>query len=174
MDLYGALRGRRRRWRLGEAPTPDGTQAALLQSYLGSTASVSQTITFPADGQYTVSFIGEQRPLGGNNQTVEVLVDGNDEGEFTPSSGNSWDSFTTAPFAITAGDHTLEFTDLNLSGDQTAFIDSVAVNSVGAGGSVVLNGNGLTVTGERQYDDQRPDYQQRPACLVRTAGGRGG
>ena len=52
-------------------------------------------------------------------------------GVFSPA-GTSYSTLTTGPFTVTAGIHTLSFVGINPSGgDNTAFIDQVAVNQPG-------------------------------------------
>lgn len=107
----------------GNPDAPDGTQVAFLQ---GAGSSISQSIYFVA-GDYTVSFMAAQRgnyqPDG--SQTVEVLVDGNVVGTFTPA-GTSYVLETTGSFTVTTGAHTLTFEGIN-TGDTTAFIDQVTL-----------------------------------------------
>src|SRR5262249_42921406 len=66
-----------------------------------------------------------------NVQDFQVLVDGASVGSFTPS-GSSYQAYTTAAFAVSAGSHTITFQGLDTAGgDNTAFIDVVALKGVG-------------------------------------------
>jgi hypothetical protein len=108
---------------VGNPNAPEGTQVAFLQGY----GSASQTLTF-AGGIYSLSFLAAQRGGNGNatSQTFQVLIDGSVVGTFTPADTN-YTAFTTSPFAVTPGSHTLTFlgTDPSGGGDNTAFIDGV-------------------------------------------------
>ena len=79
------------------------------------------------------------RPASGENQTFQVLVDGNVVGTFQPASAD-FQSYSTDAFSVTAGSHTVEFlgTDTN-GGDKTAFIDSVSVEAA----SINVPGSGF-------------------------------
>jgi hypothetical protein len=99
--------------------TPQGTQAALLQS----TSTISQSVPgFVAGQGYTVVFSAVQRP--GNSQTVEVLVDGVVKATVTP--GSSWATAATPIFTTATGAHDVAFRSI-VSGDQTAFVDDVRI-----------------------------------------------
>jgi cell division septation protein DedD len=111
----------------GNPAAPSGTQVAFLQG----TGSFSQTIASLPAGSYLLSFYAAQR--GGNNQAAKqdfgVFVDGISLGTFTPS-GSSYAPYKTAPFTVSAGSHTIAFRGLNTAGgDNTAFIDRVAVST---------------------------------------------
>ncbi len=105
---------------------PQGTQVAFLQG----NGVISQSIAGWDGGTYTLSLSAAQRANNGvSNQDFQVLVDGVTAGTFQPS-GTAYQSFTTAPFAVAAGSHTISFVGLNtVGGDNTAFIDAVGVNS---------------------------------------------
>ncbi len=63
-----------------------------------------------------------------SRQDFRVLVDGVVVGTFTPS-GTSYQCFTTSAFTVAAGSHTITFQGLDSAGgDNTAFVDSVAVS----------------------------------------------
>ena len=136
----------------GNPDAPQGTQVAFLQS---STGSISQSLDFEVPGSYVVSFQAAQRgnyQVGGN-QTIEVLLDGTVVGTITPS-GTSYATYSTEPFAVTAGDHTLTFEGTN-SGESTAFLDGIAV--VGADDpnpytATIDWGDGNTSAGIITYD----------------------
>ena len=102
---------------------PDGTQVAFLQG----TGSMSQSVYLDA-GTYSLSFLAAQRPADQTHyQEIQVLVDGVQVGLVTPSS-TTYGSYQTSNFTVTAGTHTIQFVGLNpLGGDNTAFIDEVAI-----------------------------------------------
>jgi serine/threonine protein kinase len=99
---------------------PQGTQVAFLQG----TGSFSQTISFRA-GSYQISFYAAQRKK--NNQNFQVLIDGHVVSTFTPS-GPKYKPHNTSRFTVSTGNHVLSFQGLNSNGgDNTAFIDVVAI-----------------------------------------------
>ncbi len=104
---------------------PEGTQAAFLQSH----GSVTQTISgFTPGSVYVISYLAAQRP--GNQQSWDVVVDGNVISSNTPGS-NSYTVYT-ASFTATASYHTLSFAGTNTAGgDNTVFIDNVQVAIAG-------------------------------------------
>jgi hypothetical protein len=108
---------------------PDGVQAAFLQG----NGSMGEFVYLDA-GAYSLSFMAAQRP--GANQThsqeFQVLVDGLQVGLVTPTD-STYRSYQTSIFTVTAGPHTVEFVGLNpLGGDNTAFIDEVALSAADA------------------------------------------
>ena len=135
----------------GNPSAPQGSQVAFLQGY----GTASQPVTFTA-GTYSLSFLAAQR---GNyqysSQTIQVLVDGNVVGTFTPPDTN-YSAFTTGSFSIaTGGPHTITLAGTDPDGqDNTAFIDAVQINQVvpvvgDAGFETVNVGSG---SGAYQYD----------------------
>jgi parallel beta-helix repeat protein len=113
---------------------PEGTQVAFLQG----TGSFSQQVGGWAAGTYQISFSAAQRAnVQASRQDFRVLVDGNVVGTFTPS-GTSYQTYTTAPFTVTAGSHTVTFQGLDSAGgDNTAFIDAVSVAASPVGVDIV-------------------------------------
>ena len=111
------------------AAAPDGTQMAFLQK----SGSLIQTVVDWSTGTYQVSFSAAQRAsINTSNQDFQVLLDDQVIGAFTPTSA-SFQTYTTADFAVTAGEHILGFRGLNTAGgDNTAFIDQVSVNRISA------------------------------------------
>jgi serine/threonine protein kinase len=102
---------------------PQGTQVAFLQE----TGLIRQTISFAA-GNYQISFSAAQRK--GVNKSVQnfrLWIDGQVVGTFTPS-GFKYKRYSTGSFTVSAGNHVLSFQGLDSnSGDNTAFIDAVAI-----------------------------------------------
>ena len=117
---------------------PDGNQIAFLQS-VGN--SLSQTITLPSDGSYSMSYQHAGRsffpPVSGNpsqggNLTYSILMDSVPLGTFSTTTDMPFTSIALT-FAGTSGAHLFEF--LAVSGgaetvDQTAFFDGVSVTAV--------------------------------------------
>src|SRR5262249_62087489 len=105
----------------GNPAAPDGTTVAFVEM----TGSFSQSAPSSA-GTYTLSFSAAQRAnFQASSQTIRVLVDGVQVGQFTPA-GTSYTTLTTGSFSLTAGAHTISFVGLDPSGgDNTAFIDNV-------------------------------------------------
>jgi uncharacterized repeat protein (TIGR01451 family) len=104
---------------------PQGSQVAFLQN----TGSFSQALTLTA-GTYVVTFSAAQRATyQSSSQTFQVRVDGVSEGTFTPA-GTAYATLTTSVFTIAAGVHTIAFVGQNPNGgDNTAFIDQVALTA---------------------------------------------
>lgn len=103
---------------------PYGTQVAFLQD----SGSMSQSLYLDA-GTYNLSFMAAQRASPLSAQEIEVLVDGNQVGTFTPSAA-SYTSEQTQNFTVTAGTHIVKFVGLNpAGGDNTALIDGVSLTA---------------------------------------------
>ena len=140
----------------GNPAAPQGIDVAFLQNK----GSLSQAVVTQAAGTYTLSFSAAQRGNGGTStQSIQVLVDGAWVGTFTPS-GTSYQAFTTTPFAVTAGSHTITFQGLNLSGDNTAFLDGVSVNQAAQGVAASLgdsNFEAVSVGGSYDAGRLRPE-----------------
>jgi hypothetical protein len=119
---------------IGNPKAPDGTQVAFLQS----AGSATQSLYLDA-GSYSLSFSAAQRASNPHYEVIEVLVDGGSVGTIiptistNPSSGNTvypYGPCQTANFTVTAGMHNVEFLGSNpLGGDNTAFIDEVAITA---------------------------------------------
>jgi uncharacterized repeat protein (TIGR01451 family) len=107
----------------GNPNAPQGSQVAFLER----TGSASQAVTLTA-GSYVITFSAAQRATyQSSSQTFQVQIDGVSIGSFTPAS-TSYAGFTTSVFTVTAGAHTIGFVGINPSGgDNTAFIDQVAI-----------------------------------------------
>jgi hypothetical protein len=106
---------------------PQGTQVAFLQA-LGS---VSQTITLAA-GTYDITFSAAQRAnVQASAQTFKVLIDGMVVGTFNKLTGTNYSPLITSSFTVDTGSHVLAIQGTDLAGgDNTVFIDQVAVNSL--------------------------------------------
>jgi len=109
---------------VGNPGAPDGTQVGFLEY----TGSMGQSVANWAAGSYVISFQAAQRGnYQASQQDFAVTVDGRTVGTFTPA-GTAYGSYATAPFTVAAGAHTIAFQGLDTAGgDNTAFLDSVAV-----------------------------------------------
>jgi hypothetical protein len=106
------------------ANAPSGTQVAFLQC---AGSSISQQIGF-TPGSYIITFQASQRSSA--YQDFQVLVDGTVVGTFTPAYG-SYQTYSTSPFTVTLGGHTITFLGLDTAGgDRTALIANVQVKCV--------------------------------------------
>jgi hypothetical protein len=106
----------------GNSTAPDGSQVAFLQS---NNSAISQTLSFPSAGTYTLSLAAAQR--GNWNmaaQVAAVYLDGTLVGTFSPS-GTSYQTFTIAVPAA-QGSHKLSITGVTPN-DSTLFLDHVSV-----------------------------------------------
>jgi hypothetical protein len=121
----------------GNPNAPEGSQVAFVQE----TGGLSQSVTLAA-GTYTLSFQAAQRATWSTGQTVQVLVDGQVVATVTPT-GTSYASYTTAPFTVAAGSHTIAFVGTDpLGGDNTALVDAVQVNAVALTTAATVGGGG--------------------------------
>jgi uncharacterized repeat protein (TIGR02543 family) len=118
--ISGAIAGANGAW--GFTTAPDGTQVCCIQK--GSYAS--QNVNF-ASNAYRIAFYGAQR--AGQQQTVQVSLDGVTLGSFK-AVGTTFEAFSTPVVTPGAGIHALKFQGLNLSGDNTMFIDNVILVAV--------------------------------------------
>jgi hypothetical protein len=109
---------------------PQGSQVAFLQ-VLGR---ASESFNLAAGG-YTLSFQAAQRGHSDgttDSQAIEVIFDNTIVGTFTPA-GAGYQVFTGSIGAGAPGLHTLTFTGTDpTGGDNTAFVDSVAITPLGA------------------------------------------
>jgi hypothetical protein len=126
----------------GIASSPQGAQVAYLQ---GSGSIMAQTIDNWTAATYTISFQAAQRiTYNPAVQDVQVSIDGQLVGTFTPASDGAYHLMTSAPFAVAAGSHYLAIVGLNsASGDNTAFIDDIQITGMTAGGQQTLSAASL-------------------------------
>jgi hypothetical protein len=128
----------------GFTTDPDGDpQTAFLQSSNydgGSGGSISQLVTLPSAGEYTLSFYLEGRGYGGANP-VTVTIGGV---TFLPAEapyGDGWELFSGTFYG--SGSENLAFSVGDIGTDQTSALADV---SIVAGDNLV--GNSLTATPE--------------------------
>jgi hypothetical protein len=107
----------------GNPSAPDGDQVAFIQN----AGTATQVFNVSAGGTFAVSFAVAQRGNfnPGGPQAVRVLVDGVDRGQVT-AGGSGYQTFTTAGFSLSAGQHTIVLQGLGAN-DATALIDGVAL-----------------------------------------------
>src|SRR6516165_9617450 len=104
-----------------DGTTSTAGQAAFIQDYANAPFHfndnmISQTFGGFSDGFASVTFSLESR--GTNVNPIDVRLDGQDLGIFTPLSGSSFNTVTTIFVPVTAGSHTLYFIGHNdLPGD---------------------------------------------------------
>jgi hypothetical protein len=103
---------------------PEGTQVAFLQT---ANAVIAQTLSFPSNGNYTLVLAAASRggPYNQQLQTVNVYLDGNYAGSFTPTS-TTYQTVTLSLNNVAAGSHQLSFQG-TVAVDSTAFIDNLAL-----------------------------------------------
>jgi len=133
-------------------PKPDGVQAVSLQK----DSSVSQTIDFPAAGEYTLTWYAERR--GGQVNPAVVSLDGTTLSSWSAPSGSSWTQFSTTFTVAAPGVHTLQFAGTVTASDVSVAIDKLeltapagslpsttAVRLTGVGATLDLNGVNQTI-----------------------------
>lgn len=113
------------------ANAPQGAQVGFLQM---AGSSIAQAVSLAA-GMYVLQFDAAQRIQYqyGGLQDFRVLVDGAVVGTFKPTGGGAYAFYSTGPFAVTSGSHTIQFLSVDSAGgDNTAFIDAVQLVAGGA------------------------------------------
>lgn len=132
--------------------TPDGDQAAFLQTNVGS---ISQSVSgFEVGVSYTLSFYLAKR-TGGCNEcgptigdlSISALVNGSEVfGAFNVGTlGSEFVAFTSDAFTATATTMDISFVGSGPGGDRTAFVDAVTldVSAVPEPASIALGAIGL-------------------------------
>lgn len=103
---------------------PAGTQVAFVQG----TGSISQSVVFPA-GTYTVQILSAARQTGGpSGNDVDLKIDSTSVlyMNLTGTSSPGYNLFTSAPFTVTAGTHTVALVGRNTPGtDRTSFFSMI-------------------------------------------------
>ena len=108
-----------------------GAPWGLRVGFIQSTGSISQVITSSVPGEWTVVLSAAQRasqPSGGR-QTINITIDGNAIGSFTPTTEGSYGVYSATSSYLAAGPHTLALLGTS-SADNTAFMDNVAVSVI--------------------------------------------
>lgn len=123
-NLFGGLQEKTNGAWAGVA-TPTGAYYAFIQER----GSISQDLTLAA-GTYSLSWLAAGRAGYGGDQGYNVLLDGSALFNGSTSTGQAFTAVSTDSFTLAvAGLHTLTFQGL-VVGDQTAFIDNVAIQPV--------------------------------------------
>jgi autotransporter-associated beta strand protein len=143
----------------GVQSAPNGTQAGFLQNQ----GTITQSLTFPSTGLYTLNYFAEGRGGAGPN-IIAITIDGTVIAVVTPVTTTTFTAFSTS-FAVSTGSHVLQFAGQipNPPADRTSFIDNVVIAgaaytsgstnvipdtsqvTVAAGATFDLNGNGETI-----------------------------
>jgi cysteine-rich repeat protein len=108
----------------GAATAPNGTQTAFLQI----NGSISQSVTLAA-GTYALTFQWARRSL--QYQPLALTVDGVEIGTRFAPPGDSFVWYTSAPFTVSSGTHTIALAATDATGDKTTFIDNLAIVPAG-------------------------------------------
>lgn len=136
----------------GAVTAPQGTQTAFVQNG----GQMTQAVTMTA-GTHTINFQAAKRVgTGFGTQTFEVYVDSSLVGTYSPTSA-SFGSYVTNSFVTTAGAHTIKFKGTT-TGDNTAFIDAVSVESYNGNPSGA--GLELSVTNDGSATSNRYVYKK--------------
>ncbi|HEX8170602.1 MAG TPA: discoidin domain-containing protein [Thermoanaerobaculia bacterium] len=122
---------------------PEGKQVAFLQGV----SSVSQVVSGFASGVAAVVRVNAAQRSGSNDvgQELAVSVDGMIVGTFRPSS-TSYSDYTSSVFLLSAGAHTLQIAGRTSTGDNTAFIDNVRLDTA-EGAEARIVPAGVTASG---------------------------
>lgn len=122
---------------LRSRPAPGEELEDLHKAFLNNNATISTTVTAPRDGQvvFTMRYgnranydwqaeVGTTRATG---QTCRVLLDGAEIGSVQPTC-EAMRTFMSAPFAVTAGEHTLTIEHEGVSGkDVATVVDDIRI-----------------------------------------------
>ncbi|OGV43665.1 MAG: hypothetical protein A2X46_08280 [Lentisphaerae bacterium GWF2_57_35] len=106
-----------------EYPPPSGLQAGFVQN-LGSLA---QSIVFPDEGNYRITFDSIGRGTGAN--PMKLQLDGADLLSWTPVT-TSWRTYTSMIYIAASGGRTLRFQGANAVGDRSSCIDNVVIQGL--------------------------------------------
>lgn len=116
-------------------PTGDGSKYGFVQL----SGALSQDFTANDSGTFSLSWFdaGRPRDTWDGNQTYDVVLSSNlgsvNLGSFATTSFQPFTARSIASFGLTSGTaYTLTFQGTTSTGDHTAFIDAVALSSVGA------------------------------------------
>lgn len=108
---------------------PDGSKYAFVQN----TGNLDQMFTALTSGMANVTAMVAGRPPGccAGNQSVNFLIDNVIVGTVATVTGQPFMGISTGDFYLAAGAHAFSIQGLSTGGDNTMFLDQVAVNSVG-------------------------------------------
>jgi hypothetical protein len=108
--------------------TPAGEYYAFIQDG----GSVNQKFTVASDGMYILSFLeaGRDGTVASGDQLYEVLLDGSPIYSGSTTTAQPFTAIFTDPFSLLAGQtYSLSFHGMTFTGDQTAYIDDVALSA---------------------------------------------
>ncbi len=121
------------------APTdgpPNAPGGSTQTAYLQPGASISESVDFSAGGWANITLLACETVADNYSNGLSISIDGTRVGEsegpwwgFSGSQG-SWTWERTAAFDVTAGYHTVTFTNIWTSGGATVFVDDVAIQTV--------------------------------------------
>jgi hypothetical protein len=114
----------------GAPNAPAGTQTAFLQIQNGTNNGSMWQMVFCTAGNHTLSFRSALRSINNGAISINVVVDGAVVGTYSPTTTNSFTSYTTSPFNVVAtGYHSVQFNSIgNTAVDASVFIDAVNIN----------------------------------------------
>ena len=151
VDGSGVINGNTTAWGV-----PAGQQVAFIQSYIAPSGfdqfpsnapSISQTFTTGTAGNYQLTFDLANRTNWGGTESVNVLIDGVQQGSTLTALSGNLSLYTFSLNALNANtNYTLEFAGVNPStSDSTVFLDNVNVSAVPepSEGALLLSGIGL-------------------------------
>ncbi len=130
-------------------PFPNGSFVYIGQ---GAGTVLSQTINFPASGDYVLTFSGAGRNGYGTNPFV-VSVGGTQMGGTITPTLNVWNAVSVPLTNVTAGNRVLQFSFLGVGAtDVTTFLDNVQIvavpkNVIPDASAVVISGAGTLSLG---------------------------
>jgi hypothetical protein len=115
-------------------PAPDGSQYAFLQFDPTNAGVFSQTIALTLSGTFQLTYLVAGRPDNGGgaagNLPYQILLDSTVIGIDSTTTNQPFTA-KVFDFSATSGNHTLTFeTAAGASGDNTAFFDMIAIQSV--------------------------------------------
>ena len=121
-------------------------------AFIQNAQTMSQTVDVTAAGDYTVSFAAVGR--GGTNGPLDLAVQIDSSvvvAQFIPSQ-TAWNTYTSAPLALSAGSHTLNFVFINRAGgDKSSDLDAVTMTGMVSGG-VTLPYTSIAATASTTLD----------------------
>jgi hypothetical protein len=116
---------------VGNPPAPQGSQVA----FLGGSSYITQSVSDWAAGAYTLSVRAAQAATNGRlTESLAVSVDGKNVAILTPT-GTTYGTYTTAPFAVIQGSHTIAIGAYDSTGggndeNRTLLVDDVSISAI--------------------------------------------
>lgn len=106
-----------------------GNQVAILQN----SGTISQSISFPVSGVYRLTYLQAGRCANGSyagNQQYDVMLDSTVIGADLNTTSSQPFTPVSLAFYSNPGAHTLSFQGIPTGGDNTAFLDQVAISLI--------------------------------------------